>query len=88
MKGDLTITCARCGDSFVHPADKHELYKRRGLAMPKQCHRCRELRKDHIHGNTAAREALTAIRRILAQREAAGREARIRAILEKVERGS
>jgi Zn finger protein HypA/HybF involved in hydrogenase expression len=47
---DKYITCLDCGQEFVWSASEQKFYLNKGLATPKRCPRCRQIRKTMIDG--------------------------------------
>lgn len=43
---DKTITCKDCGTDFILTADNQLWYSEKGLAEPKRCKSCRNLRRE------------------------------------------
>lgn len=46
--GDTTIICKRCGQSFIFTIGEKKEYILKGLIRPKNCRKCRYLRKRGI----------------------------------------
>lgn len=44
-RADKLITCADCGDDFLHSSRDQEFYEQQGYTDPRRCRTCRKLRK-------------------------------------------
>src|SRR5688572_12130152 len=48
IKGDLTLTCAKCGAQFTWSAGAQIWFHQRGFHQPKRCAPCRDARKQWL----------------------------------------
>ena len=49
---DIKIKCQDCGEEFVFLAQEQKFYEEKGLALPKRCRQCRQIRKERMkNGN-------------------------------------
>jgi RNase P subunit RPR2 len=49
IEKDITIICKQCQKPFIWTAGEQKYYLSKGLATPKYCLKCREIRKASIN---------------------------------------
>ena len=52
---DKVLTCCECGNNFVWTAGEQRFYYSKGLAEPRRCPECRNLRKATLPHDALAR---------------------------------